>query len=163
MLKEREKKVFFELLKDGRVHDKAMSKKLGITQPTITRIRQRLEKKGYIKGYCAVPAFEKIGITLMAITLFTWKGTIENYIKASKLVKSTPQIISVSSGEGLRGKNGMIISAHLDFKSYESFIRSLKEKCGNDVINIEQFFFSVDNQFVGFNFASSIITALSKS
>ena len=162
MLKTREKKVFFELLKDGRAHDKSMSKKLGITQPTVTRIRQRLEKKGYIRKYCSVPAFEKVGISIIVITLFIWEGTTDEYADASKIVKSHPQIISASSGEGLRGKNGVIISAHRNFKSYESFIRDLKNQWLSSVSGIEQFFFSVDSNFIGFDLANCVIDSLSE-
>jgi len=48
-MREIEWKVLSELMKNSKLSDRELARKLGSSQPTVTRTRRRLEEKGYIK------------------------------------------------------------------------------------------------------------------
>lgn len=163
-LKKREKQVLFELLKDGRMPDKHIAQKIKTTQPTVTRIRQKLERTGYIKKYCAIADFKKVGITILVVTMFKWADySIEKeQDEARKYILHMPELLSLSRGEGMRGKTNIIISAHKNFKTYEDFVRTLRKKWGNYVKDIESFISSSDGITKVFDPSECIIDILSK-
>jgi DNA-binding Lrp family transcriptional regulator len=72
-LKDLELRIIAELMKNSRRSDRELAKTVGTSQPTVTRIRNRLEKEGYLLEYTAIPDFAKIGYHLFALTFFTWK------------------------------------------------------------------------------------------
>lgn len=53
-MKDIELRLISELVKNSRRSDRELAKALGISQPTVSRIRVRLEKQGLI-DYSAVP------------------------------------------------------------------------------------------------------------
>ncbi|MFH1126528.1 MAG: Lrp/AsnC family transcriptional regulator [archaeon] len=163
-LKKREIQVFFELLKDGRVPDKHIAQRIKTTQPTVTRIRQKLEREGYIKKYSILVDFKKVGITMIVVTMFKWADySIEKEQEdARKEILKMPEMLSLSRGEGMRGKTNIIISAHEGFKSYEDFVRVLRKKWGNYVTDIESFISSVDGITKVFDPSECITDILSK-
>ena len=55
-MRELDLKVISELMKNSRLSDRELSKKIGVSQPTITRTRSKLEKTGYIKEYTMLRA-----------------------------------------------------------------------------------------------------------
>ncbi len=163
-MKKRETQVFFELLKDGRMPDKHIAQKIRTTQPTVTRIRQKLEREGYIKKYGAIVDFKKVGISMLVVTMFKWADyTIEKkQDEARKDILHMPELLSLCRGEGMRGKTNIIISAHKNFKSYEDFVRALRKRWGNYVTDIESFISSVDGITKIFDPSECIIDILSK-
>jgi DNA-binding Lrp family transcriptional regulator len=54
-------------LKNSRRSDRKLAKVIGVSQPTTTRLRTKLEKEGCIKEYAILPNFSKIGYTIMAL------------------------------------------------------------------------------------------------
>ncbi len=163
-LKKREQQVLFELLKDGRMPDKHIAQKIKTTQPTVTRIRQKLERVGYIKSYSCITDFKKVGISMLVVTMFKWADySIEKeQDEAKKHIMHMPELLSLSRGEGMRGKTNIIISAHKNFKAYEDFVRTLRKKWGNYVKDIESFISSTDGITKVFDPSECIIDALSK-
>ena len=65
--------LLLELLKDSKRSDRELAKVLGLSQPTVSRMRSRLVKEGVIKGFTVVPDFTKIGYEIMAITAIKMK------------------------------------------------------------------------------------------
>jgi len=61
-------KVLSELIKNSKLSDRELAKKIGSSQPTVTRARKRLEKDGYVKEYTTIPDFSKLGYELLALT-----------------------------------------------------------------------------------------------
>lgn len=59
--------LLFELLKNSKRSDRELAKILGVSQPTVTRMRGRLVKEGMIKEWTIIPDFVKIGYRIMAI------------------------------------------------------------------------------------------------
>jgi len=64
-MKDIELRLIAELMKDSRKSDRELAKVIGVSQPTITRIRTRLEKSGVIREYTIIPDFSQLGYTLM--------------------------------------------------------------------------------------------------
>jgi DNA-binding Lrp family transcriptional regulator len=62
-LKKVELKVLSGLIKNSKISDRELAKTIGVSQPTVTRARTRLEKNGYIQEYTAIPNFAKLGYT----------------------------------------------------------------------------------------------------
>ncbi|ODS40167.1 MAG: hypothetical protein A7315_09375 [Candidatus Altiarchaeales archaeon WOR_SM1_79] len=69
-LSNNERHVLKLLLKNGRVTDTEISKKLGITAQGVGKIRKKLEDKGIIKGYSVRLDYSGLGINVFAIGLF---------------------------------------------------------------------------------------------
>ena len=56
------------MIKNSRVSDRELARLLQVSQPTVTRMRGRLEKEGYIKTYTVIPDFTKMGYQILAFT-----------------------------------------------------------------------------------------------
>jgi DNA-binding Lrp family transcriptional regulator len=52
-----------ELLKDSHRSDRELAKVLGISQPTVSKLTERLRKMGVIREYTIIPDFNKLGFT----------------------------------------------------------------------------------------------------
>ena len=55
ILKELERKLLSELIKNSHRSDRELAKAIGSSQPTTTRLRNKLEKEGYIREYTIIP------------------------------------------------------------------------------------------------------------
>ena len=53
-LKDIDFKILFELMKNSKTSDRKLAKKIGVSQPTVTRRRARLQKE-VIEGYTTIP------------------------------------------------------------------------------------------------------------
>jgi len=164
VLKNREKEVFIHLLENARMPDKHIAKLLNTTQPTVTRIRQKLEKAGYIKGYKPIVDLQKLGIGLIAITLFR----ITDFSKTEEIKKvvvpdlrKMPEVILVAEGEGM-GKTSLIVTMHKDFPDFEEWMIALRKKYGKYVEEEEQFFFSTSRIYKELSIEQAIINFLKR-
>ncbi len=162
MLKNREKIVFAELLVSGRKPDKHIAQARKISQPTVTRIRQKLEREKYIESYHATPSFDKLGLKLVVVTTFTWndyskKEVVERVVRD---LISNPKILFSARGNGFSGKTAVMITLHEDMASYETFIVSFKEKWGKYMDNVDQFISSTQNIFKPFEHHHAILEIL---
>lgn len=120
MQKDLPKRLLIELLRNSKVSDRKLAKKLGVSQPTITRTRAKLEREGYIRSYTIMPNWRKLGFEIMALTFTKMdpKITSEELIgKVRDYANKFPNSIFASSGEGL-GMTGVIISLHKDYRDY---------------------------------------------
>lgn len=121
-------KVLCELMANSRQSDRAIAEKLKISQPTVTRARGELEKKGYIHEYTLVPDFPRIGYEIMAITLVKTKEFLSQEERKKRLervmdwVSQQPNITFAAGSEGM-GKTGVMISFHKTFSEYIGFTR----------------------------------------
>lgn len=120
--------VICELMKNSRQSDRAIAESLGISQPTVTRARGALEKKGYINEYTLVPNFPKVGYEIMAISLLKTKEflSVEEQKKRMQRAKDwmtqQPNVTFGAMSEGM-GKTAVMISFHKTFSEYIEFTR----------------------------------------
>jgi len=156
-MKENELKLLSELMKSSRKSDRELAKAIRCSQPTVTRMRNKLEKEGYIKEYTVIPDFAKIGYHLMAVTLATINasGDEKHVLEIGKMARkvfqeSAPlEIIFSARGMGL-GYQGIIISLHKDYASYLKLrdwliVASAKAYNFLDASTIEGFVISLDD------------------
>jgi len=131
-LKETYLKILSELMKNSRVSDREVARKLGISQPTVSRIRSRLSKEGYIKEYTIIPDFTRLGYSIMALTFPKLKPlTREELMDARRIslqdmLKGPSEIILFERGMGA-DSDGVIISLHKDYTSYAKLLRRAKD------------------------------------
>src|SRR3972149_4973340 len=117
-LKSMDYEILTELVRNSKISDRKLAKKIGVSQPTITRRRFRLEKMGLL-GYTAIPNLEEIGVEIIAFTFAYWKPDMrktyqqaetedpEKMIKRHKTFLSAhPNLIFVAGGRGLGSGGG---------------------------------------------------------
>jgi DNA-binding Lrp family transcriptional regulator len=73
LLKDVELKLVAELTKNSRRSDRELAKRLHVSQPTVTRIRNKLEKEGIIREFTIIPDFVRLGYEIASITFAKMK------------------------------------------------------------------------------------------
>ena len=140
-----------EMLKNSKKSDRELAGILGVSQPTVSRTRARIEKE-YIKTYTIIPDFKKLGYEIMAFTLAKIKASSENIAfeemmqKSKEWVVKHPNIIFAADGEGF-GKDLVLISLHKNYSEYATFIRSFALDSGSSLDNFESFLVSVGSGY----------------
>ncbi|NIO44360.1 MAG: winged helix-turn-helix transcriptional regulator, partial [Candidatus Aenigmarchaeota archaeon] len=126
-MKKRIQDVFLELIQNSKKSDRDIAKKLKISQPTVTRIRKRLEKN-VIGAYTAIPVLPEIGIELISF-IFGRCETPKKDIREclEKMTKTSPRILFTASGEGM-GKTCIIVGLHHNYRDYTDFLKTLREE-----------------------------------
>ena len=122
-MKKRMLKLLLELMKDSKRSDREIAKVLGVSQPTVSRMRSRLVTEGVIREFTAIPDFVKLGYEIMAISCIKTKTTAITELeeKAEKWWKKYPNVIFVSRAQGM-GKDGALISLHKSYTDYSNFL-----------------------------------------
>ena len=140
-----ELRLISELMKNSRRSDRHLAKAIGISQPTATRIRTKLEKGGYIKEYSMIPDFAKLGFSVMSVTFAKWdrKLTAEEYdgvINAGRVLdkEKRTSVILVSRGIGIN-YDLMIISLHESYSKSQEFLNEFKQFPFSDRVSLQRF------------------------
>ncbi|MDH5390738.1 MAG: Lrp/AsnC family transcriptional regulator [Candidatus Bathyarchaeota archaeon] len=120
-MKARMLSLLLELLRDSKRSDRELAKVLGVSQPTVSRMRGRLVKEGIIRDFTVIPDFVRMGYEIMAINCFKSKSSKELAEKAQKWIMSKPNIIFAAAAQGM-GKNGIMISMHRDYTDFSNFL-----------------------------------------
>ncbi len=86
-------RILRELQKDGRITNVDLAKLVGISAPPCLRRVRALEEAGYIRGYHADVASEKLGYGITVFTQVSLANHAESDLLAfAKLAESWPQI-----------------------------------------------------------------------
>jgi len=139
-----------ELVKNSKRSDRDLAKLLGVSQPTLTRMRKRLERDGYIQDYTAIPNMAKLGFEIVAFTFLNVNrfdpktGELDVALgeQGHKWVTHNPRVVYGGGGEGLEGKNCMLISVHRDFTDYTNFIDDLRMQWSSRIKEMDSFLVS---------------------
>ena len=149
-MKKVELKLISELMKNSRRSDRDLAGAIGVSQPTVTRIRNKLEKEGYIREYTMIPDFSKLGYKIMAIT-FALSRSLEKEEaeKAGKTLADSVkdkqfEFIMLERGDGL-GFDGVIISLHEDYASYLKVSEWLRQFDFLEVKRINSFLINLED------------------
>jgi DNA-binding Lrp family transcriptional regulator len=140
-----------ELVKNSKRSDRDLAKLLNVSQPTLTRMRKRLEKDNFILDYTAIPNMTKLGYEIIAFTFFDIDrfdpktGELDKVIgeRSHKWVGNNSKIIFAAGGEGLHGKNCMMISVHRDFTDYTDFVSEMRAQWASKIKEMENFLVSL--------------------
>jgi len=143
-MKQKMRQLLSELLKDSKRSDRELARTLKISQPTVSRMRQKLVKEGAIREFTAIPDFAKLGYEIMAVTLAKAKETLapDEQEKAKKLVLDEPRVILVAGAEGM-GRNGVMISLHKDYADFRKFMDNLKLNSGGYMKEVDSMLISL--------------------
>ena len=146
-MKKRMLSLLLELLKDSKRSDRELAKVLGVSQPTVSRMRSRLVKEGVIREFTVIPEFVKMGYEIMAISCVKTKVTIGLEEKAEKWMRKYPNIIFVARAEGM-GKNGVMISLHKNYTDYSNFITEHLQYWKDDLEGYDSMLVSLKGRIV---------------
>ena len=147
-MKDIELKLISELIKNSRRSDRELAKAIGISQPTVSRIRVRLEKQGLI-DYSAVPNLAKLGFEIIAVVLGKrdyQKYPEINVQKARDFAKRHPNVIFGASGSGL-GYDRISISIHRSYADFSKFMLEMKGEWSG-VMDVESFLINLKGKDV---------------
>jgi len=141
-LKDIDYKILSELMKNCKISDRKLAKKIGVSQPTVTRRRARLEKD-VIRSYTVIPNWTKLGYEILAITLVKSKpvlGSKDEYATVRKrgmewLMKQN----SIIMGGGCRGAgiNACMISVHKNYSDYDEFMHRYRLELGDTTDDVQ--------------------------
>jgi DNA-binding Lrp family transcriptional regulator len=134
-LKDIEIKIIAELMKDCRRSDRELARAIGISQPTVTRIINKLERSGIIKEFTIIPDFAQLGYQIMAFTPFeVQKGSFEREFKASE--EMARKYGGLTAVEGLsQNRNRLFVNFYRNYSDYievTRFLRAIPNIDAND-------------------------------
>lgn len=155
----KEEKVLVSMLKSGSISDHELAKRTGLSQPTVSRIRNRLEHQGIISQYQVVPSLATIGLNLMTFTMFRL-ANFESRKRIFEWAKTNPKVAFASEGEGMK-ENVMIVSIHPTFDSYQNFLSDFRSRFSNDISDSVSFVTSTDHIIKDFNMRDAVEEFLS--
>jgi len=115
---EKEQEILRELLRDSKQSDREIAGKINVSQPTVTRIRSRLERQSIIRSYTAIPNLRSMGYEIVAVTFFRSTPSIA--------ITNDKRVLFASHGLGF-GKCFVLVSVHRNFSEMMAFLRSLED------------------------------------
>lgn len=149
-MKELARKLLSELLKNSRRSDRELAKAIGTSQPTTTRLRNKLQKEGYIKEYTILPNFNKMGYTIMAMNFIKLDPKVtENQIEGFRhahpdtMGKDPFGVVLIHRGIGM-GYDSVIVSFHQNYASYDTFRNHVKRMMGESITEMNAFLISLE-------------------
>jgi len=154
-MRKREKEVLIELLKNCKLSDRELARKLDTSQSTITRTRKRLEKK-IINKYTALPDFSKLNINIASVTFGKCNRLKKNILECLKgLSDKNPRIIFTGEGEGI-GKSCMVVSLHKDFTDFTNFKEEFRSWCKGIKDAVDSFLIPMKGSFQWFDLGRAV-------
>jgi DNA-binding Lrp family transcriptional regulator len=132
-LKEVELKLVCELMKNSRRSDRELAKVIGVSQPTVSRLINRLQKEGVIKEYTMIPDFAKLGFRIASIVFAKLKEPIpEEKLKEIReqvrqtLWKDPMSNVVAMSGIGFNADR-VVVAFHEDYSTYTEHLNKIKQ------------------------------------
>jgi len=121
--------LLLEYLRDSNRSDRQIAKVLGVSQPTVSRMRSRLLEEGLVRHFSAIPDFAKMGYEIMAFSFvkFNMEQVTEIEEKTKEWMQSHPEIIFSSRAEGM-GMDTVTVSLHKNYVEYMNFLIENKKK-----------------------------------
>ena len=166
LLKEIERKMLSELIKNSRRSDRELAKAIGTSQPTATRIRSKLEKEGYIREYTTITDLSKVGYSIMAMTFVKLDPKtslpptdISEFRRShyEALMKNSSAPMLVKRGMGL-GYEAVIISLHEDYSSCDKFREFVRQKMGDRITDMDTFLINLEEEQSSLPFSFNMLS-----
>jgi DNA-binding Lrp family transcriptional regulator len=142
MKQEKLVKLLFELIRNSKRSDRDLAKILGISQPTVTRLRKTLEKEA-IMQYTVIPNLSFLGFDIVAFTLFRSKELVHPLFEdGQKWGKQQPNVVYVSTGQGI-DSDGVIVSVHRNYADFVKYYQNVRRDWGKYLKDFKVFLVSV--------------------
>jgi DNA-binding Lrp family transcriptional regulator len=131
------------LMDNSRRSDRELAKALGLSQPTVSRKRVKLENEGYIQEYTAIPNLTKMGYDFIAVTFLSFtEDRPDLFEKAREWTKNQSSVLFAANGEGL-SMNSIMLSIHENYASYSKLITDLRQDWQPNLKETESFLISL--------------------
>jgi DNA-binding Lrp family transcriptional regulator len=151
-MRKTESSILIELMKGCRRSDRELAKVLNVSQPTVSRLRRKLEKEGYIKEYAAIPDFSKLGYEIMGVTLIKTSepstrersGGVRQAVVKVEQEGPRASLMAVN-GEGFQ-KNRLFITLYEDYSAYNEAMQLTKQSPHIEVKSLESFLVSLKDK-----------------
>jgi len=148
-IKDIDLKILSGLMKNSKISDRKLADSIGVSQPTVTRRRAKLEKKLSFE-YTVIPDLAKLGMKIMAFHFAYWKpksyeelSQVKNFQeRVDKWISEQSNMIFASSGEGL-GMKRLTITVHKDYSDYVKFKEEVEKNWGQHLARYETFIVSL--------------------
>ena len=127
--------LLLEYLKDSSRSDRELAKILGVSQPTVSRMRAKLLKDKIIDHFSAIPDLTKMGYEILAFSLvkFNMNEVLKDFHAVEKIARSwvttRHELIFDSRAEGM-GMDAIAISLHRSYGDYKQFLSENKQHWG---------------------------------
>lgn len=153
-LKDVDYEILLELMKNSKTSDRQLAKKIGVSQPTVTRRRTMLEKEGLME-YTAIPNLKKLGFEIMAFSFSQWTrktltdslGTEEFAKQIQTFLSKHPNVVFATSwGIGMGAMDAASISFHKDYTDYDKFVERIRREWGEHVSKFDQFIINLSDK-----------------
>ena len=146
-----ELRLISELMKSSCRSDRELAKAMGVSQPTVSRIKAKLQKEGVISEFTIIPDFRKLGYHLFALTFFSWKRGLtaeqmeEARTSALERSSSVPSnVVLIERGIGLN-YDSFMASFHRSYGSYTELVKHLKTSPYIDFSRMDSFLVNLDD------------------
>lgn len=153
-IKDIDLKILSGLMKNSKISDRKLAEIIGVSQPTVTRRRAKMEKELSI-DYTAIPNFSKLGMEIVAIHFVQWKpegyetlSQMNDFMKKmNKFLSKHPNIIFASSGQGC-GFSRMTVTVHRDYSDFVNFRTDFEKDWGQYTAKYDSFIISLKSDKV---------------
>jgi len=161
LMKDTELKVVVGLMKNSHRSDRELSREIGVSQPTVSRMIRKLEKEGVIKEYTMIPDYSKLGFEIMSMTFTKMKGALTEEILEG-LKKGAKNTMSEHPTALILGNIGMgcdadyvAIAFHMDYNEYTEFMKLVREFPSVNIDETKSFIINLldKNQFLPLSFS----------
>jgi len=155
-LKDIDLKILSWLMKNSKISDRKLAEIIGVSQPTVTRKRAKLEKEGMLE-YTAIPNFAKLGFEIIAISFYSWTPEATSELsenreeirkKLSAFLSKHKNIIFTSNGKGL-GMERVMISVHESYSDHMRLVNAVNREWGRYLDKSDSFLISTEVGVVG--------------
>jgi DNA-binding Lrp family transcriptional regulator len=157
MKQEKLLRLLFELIKNSKRSDRDLAKILGISQPTVTRLRKVLEKEA-IKQYTVIPNLSYLGFDIIALTLFRSKELVHPLVEeGQKWAKQQSNVVYVSTGQGI-DSDGVVVSIHRDYADFVKYYQLFRTDWGKYLEDFKVFLISEKGSIIMKTFSFNYLT-----
>jgi len=153
-IKDIDLKILSGLMKNSKISDRKLAEIIGVSQPTVTRRRAKMEKELSI-DYTAIPNFSKLGMEILVFHFVQWKpegyetlSQMNDFMKKlNKFLSKHPNIIFASSGQGC-GFSRITVTVHRDYSDFVNFRTDFEKDWGQYTAQYDSFIISLKSDKV---------------
>lgn len=151
-MKDVELKLIAELIKNSRRSDRELAKQLHVSQPTVTRIRTKIEKEGIIRAYTIIPDFARLGYQIASVSFAKLKEipsrkTFEDVGRQTRELEKKNPSPTICSMRGIGCSADYVsVAFHKTYSEYAQYMRYLRKFPHVKVDEIESFVIDLSDE-----------------